>query len=112
MPALFRRGWAEKRITSCRKTLAHTLATRRIMPAWAITAVPGDVLMMAEKKDEETGYQLLCCSRWLCLRVERHLLLGRGGARLLLAFHRAGHFLLPPGGPPGYLLRSPWTILF
>lgn len=40
-PALLRRGCAEKRITSWRKTEAQIEAMRRIMPAWAITAVPG-----------------------------------------------------------------------
>jgi len=46
MAALLRSGCAEKRIRSCRKTEAQMLATRRIMPAWAITAVPGEVLVM------------------------------------------------------------------
>jgi hypothetical protein len=39
--AELRRGWAENRIKSLRKILAQTEATRSIMPAWAITAVPG-----------------------------------------------------------------------
>jgi hypothetical protein len=39
-PLELRRGCAEKKMRSCRKTLAQTLAARRIMPAWAITAVP------------------------------------------------------------------------
>jgi hypothetical protein len=55
MPALFRRGCAEKRISWLRKTLAQTLATRRIMPAWAITAVPGERLVMVEWEDDGDG---------------------------------------------------------
>jgi hypothetical protein len=51
-PPVLRRGWAEKRIMSERKTDAHTWATRRTRPAWARTAVPGDV---REIMDVERG---------------------------------------------------------
>lgn len=44
-PAELRRGCAEKRIRSCRKMDAQTEATRRIMPAWATTAVPEEPLV-------------------------------------------------------------------
>lgn len=40
MPAELSRGCAEKRITSWRKMFAHTVATSRTMPNWAMTAVP------------------------------------------------------------------------
>jgi hypothetical protein len=45
IPAELRRGCAEKRIRGLRKMLAQTEAVRRIMPAWATTAVPGERLI-------------------------------------------------------------------
>lgn len=35
-----RMGWAEKRMRGCRKMPAQTEATRRMMPPWAMIAVP------------------------------------------------------------------------
>lgn len=43
IPAELRRGCAANRLRGERKTLAHTEAVKRIMPAWATAAVPGDV---------------------------------------------------------------------
>lgn len=39
-PEDWRRGWAENKIREWRKMLAQTEAVSRMMPAWAITAVP------------------------------------------------------------------------
>jgi hypothetical protein len=55
MPALLRRGCAEKRIRSLRKTLAQTEATRRTMPACAITAVPGKGLVKVGRRKGGRG---------------------------------------------------------
>jgi hypothetical protein len=49
IPPEFRRGWAEKRIRSPRKTLAQTEATSRMRPTWAITAVPVERLVDAHR---------------------------------------------------------------
>lgn len=40
IPAELRRGCAEKNIRSWRKMLDQTVATNRIIPAWAMIAVP------------------------------------------------------------------------
>jgi hypothetical protein len=45
IPAELRRGCAEKSMRGLSKMLAQTEAVRRIMPAWAMTAVPGEELV-------------------------------------------------------------------
>jgi hypothetical protein len=46
IPAELSRGWAEKSMRGLRNMLAQTEAVRRIMPAWAMTAVPGEMLAL------------------------------------------------------------------
>lgn len=60
----FRSGWAEKRMSGWRKMLAQTEATRRTMPACAITAVPGEVLIVTnvKRKGKDVPIMRLWCS--------------------------------------------------